>query len=88
MGDRDLIMARRIAEAAAAEGGRAYFVGGFVRDRLMGRENKDIDIEVHSVSVETLTRILGFFDFLKHVCTSFIVSTSFSISAQRLSKRL
>ena len=22
------------------------FVGGFVRDRLLGRENKDIDIEV------------------------------------------
>ena len=59
MGDRDLIMARRIAEAAAAEGGRAYFVGGFVRDRLMGRENKDIDLEVHGLSVETLTRILS-----------------------------
>ena len=59
MSENELSMARRIAEAAAAEGGRAYFVGGFVRDRLMGRENKDIDIEVHRVSVETLTRILG-----------------------------
>ena len=59
MGENDLIMARRIAEAAAAEGGRAYFVGGFVRDRLMGRDNKDIDIEVHGVPVERLMRILG-----------------------------
>ena len=59
MSENELILARRIAEAAAAEGGRAYFVGGFVRDRLMGRENKDIDIEVHGLSVETLTRILG-----------------------------
>ena len=59
MSENDLTVARRIAEAAAAEGGRVYFVGGFVRDRLLGQDNKDIDIEVHGIPVEALMRILG-----------------------------
>ena len=32
-----------LAEKIAERGGRAYYVGGFVRDRLQGLENKDID---------------------------------------------
>ena len=56
--DKDLIMAGKIAEAVAEAGGRAYFVGGYVRDRLLGQENKDIDIEVHRVPVDALERIL------------------------------
>ena len=51
-------MARAVAEAVARAGGRTYYVGGFVRDRLLGRENKDIDIEVHGISVQTLEGIL------------------------------
>jgi len=53
-----MAMARCIAEAVVEAGGRTYFVGGCVRDRLMGRENKDIDIEVHGVSVRALEAIL------------------------------
>ena len=56
--EQDLSMARRIAQAVKAAGGRVYYVGGYVRDRLLGRENKDIDLEVHGVPVETLGRIL------------------------------
>ena len=55
----DAEMAVRIAELVREEGGRAFFVGGYVRDRLLGRENKDIDIEVHGITPETLTRLLG-----------------------------
>lgn len=51
-------MARRVADAVAHEGGRTYYVGGFVRDRLLGRENKDIDIEVHGIPVQALEKIL------------------------------
>ena len=47
-----------LASAVAAAGGRAYFVGGYVRDRLLGRENKDMDIEVHGLPIETLEAIL------------------------------
>ncbi len=56
--DRDMEMARAIAAAVRQAGGRTYFVGGYVRDLLLGRENKDIDIEVHGVSVRALEGIL------------------------------
>lgn len=58
MNDRDFFMARRVAEAVAAAGGRTFYVGGFVRDRLLGRENKDIDIEVHGIEPQVLENIL------------------------------
>ena len=35
-GSRDLELARAIAQDIARLGGRAYFVGGIVRDGLMG----------------------------------------------------
>ena len=59
MSDRDMAMARRVATAVAGAGGRTYYVGGCGRDRLLGRENKVIDIEVHGVSVQALEAILN-----------------------------
>lgn len=50
--------ARLIAERVRAEGGRALIVGGWVRDRLMGRPGKDVDIEVYGVSAPRLREIL------------------------------
>ena len=44
--------------AVQQAGGRTYFVGGYVRDLLRGQDNKDIDIEVHGVSVPCLEEIL------------------------------
>ena len=58
MVDRDVEMARRVAERVFAAGGATYYVGGFVRDRLMGRPGKDVDIEVHGIRPETLREIL------------------------------
>lgn len=54
----DFQTAERIARMAADKGGRAYYVGGFVRDRLLGHENKDIDIEVHGIQPQELEEIL------------------------------
>ncbi len=51
-------LAKKLAYAVADCGGRAYFVGGFVRDRLLGIENKDIDIEVHGITPEALEKII------------------------------
>ena len=56
--DKNVGMARRVAEAVDRAGGRTYYVGGLVRDLLLGRENKDIDIEVHGISVKCLEDIL------------------------------
>ena len=58
MQDPNSQMARKIAEKVALQGGRVYYVGGLVRDRLLGRENKDVDIEVHGVTPEVLESIL------------------------------
>ena len=58
MMDKNMQMARAIAQEVAVHGGRVYYVGGLVRDRLLGRENKDVDIEVHGVAPQTLEAIL------------------------------
>ena len=57
--EQDLALSRRIAEAVAAAGGRVYYVGGFVRDGLMGLECKDIDLEVYGVEPRRLRTLLG-----------------------------
>lgn len=53
------LKAKEIAKRVKEHGGTAYFVGGFVRDRLLGIENKDIDIEVHGIDVKALRNILS-----------------------------
>lgn len=52
-------MVNLIAEKVRLAGGRAYYVGGYVRDRLLGIENKDIDIEVHGLEVNVLRELLS-----------------------------
>lgn len=51
-------MAIQLAKLIAEKSGTAYFVGGYVRDRFMKRECKDIDIEVHGISAGDLEEIL------------------------------
>ena len=51
-------VAEKIAMAVRDAGGRTFYVGGFVRDKLLGIENKDVDIEVHGIEPEALYRIL------------------------------
>lgn len=54
----DLEAAALIAERADKAGGTVYFVGGYVRDEILGTENKDIDIEIHGLSREKTEAIL------------------------------
>jgi tRNA nucleotidyltransferase (CCA-adding enzyme) len=49
---------RRIASAVKGADGRALIVGGWVRDRLLGRPSKDIDIEVFGVPANRLRSLL------------------------------
>ena len=56
--EKDMLMAREVARLVAERGGSTYYVGGFVRDALIGRENKDVDIEVHGISPQCLKEIL------------------------------
>lgn len=57
----DEILAKNIAEAVRCAGGRAFFVGGYVRDMLMGVSCKDIDIEVYGLEPPRLRSLLADF---------------------------
>ena len=52
-------IAEKIANKVKEHGGRAYYVGGFVRDKMLGNANKDVDIEVHGLQPDELYAILG-----------------------------
>jgi tRNA nucleotidyltransferase (CCA-adding enzyme) len=62
-----------IARAVKDEGGRALFVGGWVRDRLLGIPSKDVDVEVFGVPAGRLREILQRFGSLNVVGESFTV---------------
>ena len=55
---KDLEMARQIAGQVDRMGGHTYFVGGYVRDQILGIENKDVDIEIHGITPAQLRSIL------------------------------
>jgi tRNA nucleotidyltransferase (CCA-adding enzyme) len=65
--------AREIAEVVRAAGGRALVVGGWVRDRVMGIDSKDVDIEVFGVPADTLRTLLEPFGRVESVGESFQV---------------
>ena len=48
-----------IAKDVRSRGGRALLVGGYVRDRLLGAESKDVDVEVFGLPLETLSEVLA-----------------------------
>ncbi len=48
-----------IARDVRARGGRAFVVGGFVRDRLLGLESKDVDVEVFGLDLAALHEVLA-----------------------------
>ena len=51
----------KIAQAVREAGGRALFIGGWVRDQLRGHPSQDIDLEVYGLSAEQLRRLLATF---------------------------
>lgn len=55
----DKAIAEKIAGLVEAQGGRTFYVGGFVRDKMLGVENKDVDIEVHGIEPELLYVLLN-----------------------------
>lgn len=62
-----------IAKAVRGAGGRALVVGGWVRDRLMERPSKDIDIEVYGIEPDSLKALLARFGAVNTVGESFTV---------------
>ena len=67
MENKNILMARQIAAAVAQAGGRAYYVGGFVRDRLLGIDTKDVDMEIHCIPAPALETVLDRLPELKPI---------------------
>ncbi|MBI3949229.1 MAG: CCA tRNA nucleotidyltransferase [Acidobacteria bacterium] len=64
-----LSLCRAIRDA----GGRALFVGGGVRDRLMGNASKDYDLEVYHLQPGVVRSVIGQFGKVNTVGESFTV---------------
>lgn len=67
---------KHIAQAVADAGGRAYLVGGFVRDQILNQmgyflEFKDRDVEVYGIPVEQFVSILEHYGQVDFVGASF-----------------
>ena len=69
----ELELASAIARRVRAAGGRALFVGGWVRDQLLGRTSKDIDLEVYGIDGTRLRRLLEQLGRVNAVGESFTV---------------
>lgn len=50
------------------KGAKTYYVGGYVRDMILGKENKDIDIEIHYITEEEFLDICKSFDLDIKLC--------------------
>jgi tRNA nucleotidyltransferase (CCA-adding enzyme) len=62
-----------IARAVRDAGGRALVVGGWTRDRLLGLDSKDLDVEVFGLPADRLRALLERFGRVEAVGESFAV---------------
>ncbi len=69
----ELELARRVARMVRDRGGRALIVGGWVRDRLLGLDSKDLDLEVFGLPAGDLRELLGTVGRVDTVGESFTV---------------
>ena len=71
--DEILARVRELARAIHSAGGRALIVGGWVRDELLGRDSKDLDLEVFGLAADRLRALLDSFGRVDTVGESFTV---------------
>ena len=55
--DKELDILKKIASAAEELGISCYLIGGFVRDKILGRETKDIDIVCVGDGIQLATKV-------------------------------
>lgn len=67
--EKDLVIA--VAKDVDAVGGKMYNVGGYVRDKILGRESKDIDVETHGITPTEFKSILSKYGEVDEVGASF-----------------
>lgn len=62
---------KAIIKEISKQGGRVFYVGGYVRDKFIGKDSKDIDLEIHGISVEDTKKVLSKFGKVDEVGASF-----------------
>jgi tRNA nucleotidyltransferase (CCA-adding enzyme) len=67
------VLAADIARVVRDRGGRALIVGGWVRDKLLGIDSKDLDMEVFGISAGELPHLLDPFGKVEPIGQSFPV---------------
>lgn len=77
--NKNIEIAKKIAEEVKEKNGRMYYVGGFVRDQLMNRENKDIDVEVFGITKEELIAIISKYGIVDQIGSSFGILKVFGL---------
>ena len=73
MGSNPTLIVSEIAQAVRARGGRALVIGGWVRDRLLGHDSKDLDLEVFGIPAADLPCVLAPFGTVEPIGQSFPV---------------
>jgi tRNA nucleotidyltransferase (CCA-adding enzyme) len=68
----------KIAREIHQQGGEGFYVGGYVRDRLLGRESLDFDIEVYGLELRSLEKLIQRHGRVEAVGRSFGVLKFFS----------
>jgi len=59
---------KEFLKALSDKGAKTYYVGGYVRDMILGKENKDIDIEIHYITEEEFLDVCKSFDLDIKLC--------------------
>jgi poly(A) polymerase len=65
--EKELFLLNKIAHAAEEQGIEAFLVGGFVRDKLLGRDTKDADIVCTGDAIELAATVAKRFNPVPHV---------------------
>lgn len=59
---------QKFLKALSEKGAKTYYVGGYVRDMILGKDNKDIDIEIHYITEEEFLDTCKSFDLDIKLC--------------------
>ena len=59
---------KEFLKALSDKGAKTYYVGGYVRDMILDKENKDIDIEIHYITEEEFLDTCKSFDLNIKLC--------------------
>ncbi|MDD2377085.1 MAG: CCA tRNA nucleotidyltransferase [Clostridia bacterium] len=69
--NNNIEIAGKIAREIKEKNGTMFFVGGYVRDQIINKENKDIDVEVFGLEAEQLITILSKYGVVDQIGSNF-----------------